>query len=229
MFKVRCKLVAFRGDVKTFPCHFKYQVGDEFYYDGDYFHGRICQGLFPSMIPVIKGVFLLGNKYFENVMYRYRGLDAEDPGMAGFDGAGYRPWTSHPQDAPEKISNLIPSLSRTERAKGGHFVCGDPQILAEFSCEPVDLSDSEYCQPFYRREIAILEKIESEPGIEKNQILERFSDFERENISPPLTPVLIEVLLEALTDMRYIQIRDSQVYATGREPPSRKPFDSEPS
>ncbi len=223
MFKVRCRLIAFHGDVKTFPCHFKYQIGDEFYYDGDYFSGRICQGLFPSIIPVIKGVFLLGNKYFENVLYRYRGFDAEDPGMAAFDGAGYRPWTSHPQDAPEQIANLLASIPQTEKAKGGHFVCGDPRILAEFSCEPIDLSDSEYCQPFYRREIAILEKIETEPGIDKAKILERFSIFERDQISPPLTPVLVGVLLEALADMKYIKIRESSVYPTGREPPSRPP------
>ncbi len=221
MFKVRCKLIAFRGDVETFPCHFKYKIGDEFYYDGDYFTGRICQGLFPSMIPVIKGTFLLGNKYNENVMHRYRGLDAEDPGMAIYDGAGYRPWTTRPQEAPEKIANLLSTIPKTEKAKGGHFVCGDTRILAEFSCEPVDLSDSEYCQPFYRREIAILDKIEAEPGIDKTEILKRFSEFERDQISPPLTPILVEVLLEALIDTSYVQIRNGRAYALGRKPPSR--------
>ena len=34
MYKVRCKLVRFEGDVETFPCHFKYEIGDEIYYDG---------------------------------------------------------------------------------------------------------------------------------------------------------------------------------------------------
>jgi hypothetical protein len=221
MFKVKCKLIAFNGDVETFPCHFKYKLGDEFYYDGDYFTGRICQGLLPSMTPVIKGVFLLGNKYFENVMYRYRGFDAEDPSMARYDGVGYCPWTTRPQEAPEKIATLLSSIPRTQKAKGGHFVCGDTRILAEFSCEPVDLSDSEYCQPFYRREIAILEKIEAEAGINKTEILDRFSEFERDKISPPLTPILIEVLLDALIDMGYVEIRNGKAYSLGREPPSR--------
>jgi uncharacterized repeat protein (TIGR04076 family) len=221
MFKVRCKLIAFKGDVETFPCHFKYKIGDEFYYDGDVFTGRICQGLFPSMIPVIKGTFLLGNKYNENVMHRYRGFDAEDASMAMYDGAGYRPWTSHPQEAPEKIAKLLSSVLKTEKAKGGHFVCGDTRILAEFSCEPVDLSDSDYCQPFYRREIAVLEKIEVEPGIKTTEILKRFSEFERDNIAPPLTPIYVEVILEALTDMSYIEIRGGKAYPLGRTPPSR--------
>jgi uncharacterized repeat protein (TIGR04076 family) len=221
MFKVRCKLIAFHGDVETFPCHFGYKIGDEFFYDGVYFTGKICQGLFPSMIPVIKGVFLLGNKYSENVMYRYRGFDGEDPSMAKYDGVGYLPWTTHPQDAPEKIAKLLPAIPKTKKSAGGHFVCGDPRILAEFDCEPVDLSDSQYCQPFYRREIAILEKIEAEPGIKKEDILNRFTKFERDNISPPLSPILLDVLLEALVDMKYVEVRDGKLFATGRQPPSR--------
>jgi hypothetical protein len=85
----------------------------------------------------------------------------------------------------------------------------------------VDISDSDYAQPFYRREIAILEKIKKEPGIKTDEIIGRFTDFEREKISPPLTPVLLGVLLDALADMNYIEIRDGRAYATGRQPPGR--------
>ena len=131
--------------------------------------------------------------------------------MAKYDGAGFRPLPPE-GDVP---------YTRTGRAKGGHFVCGDTRTLAHFICEAVDLSDSDYAQPFYRREIAILEKVEKEPGIKVGDILDRFTGFERENISPPLTPVLLEVLLEALTDMGYLDIRGGGAYATGKEPPSR--------
>ena len=106
MFKVRCKLIAFRGDVETFPCHFGYKIGDEIYYDGVHFIGKICQGLLPSMIPVVKGMFLLGDKYNENIFYRYRGYDRPDPGMAKHDGVGYCPWSVNPEEAPEKIADL---------------------------------------------------------------------------------------------------------------------------
>ena len=207
MFKVRCKLIAFEGDEATYPCHFNYKIGDEFYYDGVSFTGRICPGLLASMMPVVHGIYLLGNKYVENIMFRYRGHDARDPAMAMYDGAGFRPLKT-----PDK---------NMSRARGGHFVCGDTRILAHFSCEAVDLSDSDYAQPFYRREIAVLEKIEKEPGIEIEKILGRFTDFERANISPPLTPVLLDVLLDALADMNYIEIRDGKAYASGRQPPSR--------
>jgi len=207
MFKVKCKLISFEADEAKYPCHFNYKIGDEFYYDGVNFTGRVCPGLLASMMPIVLGIYLLGNKYAENVMYRYRGHDVRDPAMAKYDGAGFRP-LKKPEGSPSK-------------ARGGHFLCGDSRTLAHFSCEPVDLSDSDYAQPFYRREIAILEKIEKEAGIKTGEILGKFTDFEREKISPPLTPVLLEVLLDALVDMNYIEIRDGRAYATGREPPSR--------
>jgi hypothetical protein len=170
------------------------------------------------MMPVIKGTFLLGEKYNENIMYRYRGYDAIDPAMAKYDGVGYCPWTTRPQDAPEKIAPLLSSIPKTEKVRGGHFVCGDTRILAEFSCEPVDLSDSEYCQPFYRREIAILEKIEAEPGIKTEDILGKFTDFERDNV-PPLNRFLVQVLLEALVDMKYVEVRGGRAYPTAENRP----------
>jgi uncharacterized repeat protein (TIGR04076 family) len=223
MFKVRCRLVSFVGHEELFPCHFNYKIGDEFYYDGVHFTGRICPGLLASMTPVIHGTFLLGHKYNENVMYRYRGLDKRDPGMAKYDGLGFCPIEKIPGGFPEKLKHISQQAVRTEKSTAGHFVCGDTRILADFSCEAVDLSDSEYAQPFYRRAMAILEKIEAEPGIRLDEILERFTEFERGKISPPLTPVLLEVLMDALTDMKYVEIRDGQAYATGREPPSRLP------
>lgn len=221
MFKVRCKLRAFMGDEERFPCHFNYKVGDEFYYDGVHFTGRICPGLLASMMPVIHGTFLLGNKYSENIMYRYRGFDKRDASMAKYDGLGFCTLEAPPEGAPDKIMSILGPIPETEKTKGGHFLCSDSRILADFTCEAVDLSDSEYAQPFYRREITILEKIEAEPGIRIDEILSRFTEFERYKISPPLTPVLLEVLLEALADMSYIEVIEKRAYVTGREPPSR--------
>jgi uncharacterized repeat protein (TIGR04076 family) len=208
MYKVRCRLVAFEGDEVNFPCHFNYKVGDEFSFDGVNFTGRICPGLLAAMTPAVHGVYMLGNKYFEDVMYRHRPHDAKDPAMKKYDGAGFRPLKA-------------PDTGAVTFHRGAHIVCGDTRTLAHFVCEAVDLSDSDYAQPFYRREIAVLEKIEREAGIKTGEILGRFTDFEREKISPPLTPALMDALLEALVDMDYIEVREGRAYATGREPPSR--------
>lgn len=213
MYKVKCKLTEFVCDESKHPCHFNYKVGDEIYYDGDAFTGRICPGLIASMMPIVHGVFTLGHKYTENIAYRYRGSDVRDQDMQKYDGIGFRPI--------EGKGLLSGNLSPEGRSRGHHFLCADTRTLAHFSCEPVDLSDSEYAQPFYRRAISILEKIESEPGIAASEILGRFTGFQRDSISPRLTPVLTGVLLEALEDMCYISIKDGKAYATGKEPPSR--------
>ncbi len=223
MYKVRCKLLKFEGDEQMFPCHFNYKIGDEIFYDGDNFSGKICPHLIIQMMPVVYGVHLLGHNYSENVPFRYRGHDARDPSMAKYDGVGWRPIKKVPEEAMKRWS-IFPHGLKTEKARGAHFMCADSRTLAHFFCEPVDISDSEYCQPFFRRAIAILEKIEKEPGINTDKLLDRFTEFEKEEISPPLTPVLMQVLLETLEDMGYIVITDGKAVATGKEPPSRPKY-----
>jgi uncharacterized repeat protein (TIGR04076 family) len=222
MFRVRCRLIAFDGDEETFPCHFNYKIGDEFYYDGVYFTGRICPGLFASMTPVIHNVHLMGNGFSGNIPYKYR-FDVRNPEMEKYDGAGFSPRKTLPESSPPSMRLLNPLLPKSEKAKGGRFSCSDTRTLAQFVCEAVDLSDSDYCQPFYRRALAILDKIKTEPGINSPDIQERFTPFERDDISPPLTLPFLEVMLAALVEMDYVVLKDGGLYATDRIPPSSRP------
>lgn len=221
MFKVKCTLVSFEGREDLYPCHFNYEIGDTFYYDGEQFSGRICPGLLASMMPVIHNMCVAGNHGIENVIFRYRGLDVRDPEMARYDGVGFRPVDKLPNEEAGKKASLHPYASATRKARGNHFTCADTRILAEFSCEAVDLSDCSYAQPFYRREIAVLEKIEAEPGIALEAILQRFSPFEIENISPRLTPIFLQVIMENLADMAYVEVKEGKAFPTGKQPPSR--------
>jgi uncharacterized repeat protein (TIGR04076 family) len=220
MYKVQCKLISFEGDEKKFPCHFNYKIGDEFYYDGVYFTGRICPGLFASMMPIIHGVYLNGNRFSESIMYLYRGPDVRDTSMAKYDGEGFKPIPSDPAIV-QRMDMVMPRNPKTGKVSGGHFLCADHRILAHFACRPVDISDSEYAQPFYRREISILGKIEKEPGIKVSEILNKFTKFELEQIGPPLSQQLFDIMMYALEDMKYIDIKDGKAYPLGKEPPSR--------
>ena len=222
MYLVKCKLLEFVRDEKEHPCHFNYKIGDEIYYDGERFTGRICHGLLASMIPVVHETFLLGHKYSETVAFKYRGEDIRDPEMEEYDGAGFRTVIPPGEENEAKIKpGKYDKNAPSGRSRGHHFFCSDQRTLAHFSCVPVDLSDCGYAQPFYRRAIAILEKIESEPGIDTSEIIKRFTDFQKNTISPRLTTLLMGVLLEALEDMEYITITDGKATATGKEPPSR--------
>ena len=222
MYLVKCKMIEFVRDENEHPCHFNYKIGEEIYYDGERFTGRICHSLIPSMMPVVHGIFLQGHKYSENVAFKYRGEDERDPEMEKYDGSGFRAVIRPGEELEAKIKpGKYAENAPSGRSRGHHFFCGDQRTLAHFSCEPVDLSDSDYAQPFYRRAISILEKIEAEPGIETTEIINRFTNFQKNAIAPRLTPLLISVLLDALEDMRYIVTADGKATATGREPPSR--------
>ena len=152
MFKVRCRLIAFDGDEETFPCHFNYKIGDdwiraaffytrrdEFYYDGVYFTGRICPGLFASMTPVIHNVHLMGNGFSRNIPYKYR-FDVRNPDMVKYDGAGFSPRKTLPESGPPSLKLMNPLLPKDKTMKGARFTCSDTRTLAQFLCEAVDLS-----------------------------------------------------------------------------------------
>lgn len=210
-FKVKCTLIAFMGDEDTFPCHFGYKVGDEFIYDGEKFIGKICPGLLSSMIPVIAPIHYGGNKYAERILFRYAGLSKRDPNMKKYDGQGFAPVNEPPKGFEKhfKVQHLKPE---TERQKGWTFVCGDSRTSALFLAEPFDLAEGGFHTPFYRREMGIFEKIQTEPGISTDEILDRFSEWEREEIFPPLTPLMLELMLDELEHVNYIEIRDGKAY-----------------
>jgi len=167
-----------RKDENKFSFHFNYKVEDQLYYDGDSFSGRVCPGLFASMIPVIHGVFLLGNRYNENIMRRYRGRDTRAPGMIPYDGVGFRLLKTPLDPETPVVEEPLWKDPKTGKGRGAHFLCADHHVLAHFKWEPVDLSDCEYVQLFYRTEIAVLEKIEAGPGILINEIIDRFTPFD---------------------------------------------------
>lgn len=58
----------------------------------------------------------------------------------------------------------------------------------------------------------IFEKIKAEPGISPDEILNKFSKWEREEIYPPLTPIMLEMMLDELAEANYIDIRDDKAY-----------------
>jgi len=210
-FKVRCKLVAFMGDVERFPCHFGYEVGEEFIYDGEKFIGRVCSGVIPGMASTIVPIHFGGNKYGERILFRYAGYSKPDPKMKKHDGQGWAPVKVALKGSEKgfKVHHVKPA---TERQKGWEFACQDVRTAALFVAEPFDLADGGNAAPFYKREISIFKKIKKEPGIGLQEILNRFSDWEREEIWPPLTPMNMEMMLDELEQVNYIEIRNGKAY-----------------
>jgi len=217
-FKVRCKLIEFIGDEERFPCHFNYKIGDGFTYDGAKFEGDICPGLLFNMIPVLWAVMYFGSRGVERIIFRYSGLSAKDPSRKKYDGIGFRPLKEPPAGAEPRYLAAMPPERPTSLEKGWGFACGDCRTSAFFVCEPIGLANGGDSLPYYNREMSILEKIKSESGMTADEILNKFSEWEREEIYPPLTPVNVQLMLDELAEVDYIELRDGKAYP--KNPPA---------
>lgn len=210
-FKVKCRFVSFMGDEERFPCHFGYKIGDQFIYDGEKFIGRICSGLLASMTPVILALHRFGNAGPERITFRYHGLSARDPNMKKYDGIGLRPLQEPPEGADARHV-AVRDKPATELQKGWYFVCGDSRTTALFVAEPYDLADVGAVLPEYRRQMSLLDKIKTEPGLTPKEVLAKFTEWERDEIYPQLTPIYTRLLIDELAATGYIELREGKAY-----------------
>lgn len=212
-FKVKCTLVSFTGDPENFPCHFNYEIGDEFTYDGEKFEGRICNGLLKNMAPVIWNTVFYGQGDYDRMIYLYSGLSARDPEMKKYDGVGFRPLKKTPEEAdPKYLSGMpaVPPESLIKRQRG--FTCDDTRTGAHFICEPVDLASGGDMLTYYNRTMAILEKVKKQPGMTVNEILDKFTKFEREEVYPPIYDLNVSLMLNEMAVVGYLDMIDGKAY-----------------
>jgi uncharacterized repeat protein (TIGR04076 family) len=215
-FVVKATLISFMGDEARFPCHFGHKIGDSFIYDGEEFIGRVCPGILGPMITTLVGIRTAGNNYSRGIAFRYAGLSAKDESMKQYDGLGFRPLREPPAGAqPQHIVGLPPKPPEV-RGGGWTFVCGDSRTTALFFAEPIDIASRGFDTPYYRRSMAILEKIKAEPGITLDQILQKFTEWERNEIYPPLTRLVADCLLDEMAMVKYVDIRDGKYYPLER-------------
>jgi uncharacterized repeat protein (TIGR04076 family) len=204
-FKLKATLIEFMGDEDRFPCHFLYKKGDSFIYDGEEFHGRICPGIMGPMAPVLVAMRTAGPKYSENIAFRYTGLSARDESMAKYDGLGFRPLKEPPQGCqPQHLKGLPPKPPEKKIRGGWTFACGDAR------------TSRGYDLPYYKRSMAMLDKIKAEPGITLDGILSKFTEWELNEIYPPLTKVVAECLLDEMELVNYLEKRDGRYYPLAR-------------
>jgi hypothetical protein len=222
-YKVRVKHVGWMGDRANWPCHFGYKVGDEFTFDGEEFVGRVCGGVMVGDgMEVIHRVRYSGLKQFQYNPLMYIGAYKRDPSMKKYDGEGWANVKGLPEGTASGIAKFLPYLYPmippipTERRGAAEFHCPDPRTEALFVAEPYDLADRGMDIPYYNREMSILEKIKAEPGMKADEILNKFTQFEREEIYPALGPALLGIYLEELETVGYINLKDGKAHPTAK-------------
>ena len=215
-FKVKGKLIGFMNDVDRFPCHFDYKIGEEFTYDGETIEGRICPGVLLTMVPTVWQTFFTGKRAYERIIFKYSGLSLKDESMKQYDGIGFRPLKEAPEGSGGRSGIVVSPEIPTGLKGDGSFACADCRTSAYFSVEPIDLATGGYTVPYYRREMSILEKIKAEPGLTVEEILSKYTDFERYEVYPPLNPVNVSLMLDELAEVDYIELRDGRAYPGSR-------------
>lgn len=203
-FKVRAKFNGFIGDEEKYPCHFDYKIGEKITYDGGKFEGRICPGLINTLVPVLKTMVDSGTRHYERTLFRkHGGPSVRDPSMKEHDGIGFRMLTKPPDELEKKF--FIPV------EKGVIVCCEDIRTSASFLVEPIDLADGGFYLGDYKRQMEILEKIITEPGLTADDILSKYNDYEK-NLYVKLSPAFVQLALEEMAAVNYIELRNGKAY-----------------
>ena len=233
MFKVKTTVVEFLGEVEKYPCHHQYRIGDEFIFDGAEFQGSICPSLAISVIPRMMEIHSAGPRYKDYIHYYpflYAPDSVDDPQSKIVDGLGYKN-TFNPRPNPAyHVANLTasskfkwPPQSRITQ-RDVRLICPDYRTSVVVKIEAFDLSDTGRNIPFFRREMTLLDRIISHPGILAGKLLSLFSSEQIENIYPALSQPMVEALLEELELMGYLVIQDGAVTACPKATPKLKDF-----
>jgi uncharacterized repeat protein (TIGR04076 family) len=223
MFKVKATVVDFIGDKEKYPCHHQYNMGDEFVFDGANFIGGICPSLAISVVPKMMELHSAGPRYKDYVHYYpflYAPVSKEDPSLKKYDGLGYRNIFTTYTEPKYNVANLVgsgafqwPPPDKRITHRDIRVICPDYRTSVVVKIEAFDLSDKGRNIPYYRREMAILDKLIKKPGIRKDEIIGEFSKEQIEGIYPALSQVMVESLLEELELMDYLEIENEKVFA----------------
>jgi uncharacterized repeat protein (TIGR04076 family) len=224
MFKVKATVVGFLGDTKRYPCHFNHKIGDEVIWDGEKFIGRLCGSVWPALIPKVNALWSAGPRYIDPAYYYpfwYASLSVSDPSQKKYDGIGFKSVLKTIVEPPYHLAHLQPPEAfrwppHPEKtiAKDIMLICPDTRTSMVMKLEAFDLSDKGYDIPYFRRQMAILSKVSQKPGINVNKILNEFSKKQIEEIYPPLSPILIQCLVEELELLGFLKIQNGKTSIT---------------
>lgn len=224
MFKVKATVIGFLGNTSIYPCHMGHNIGDEVIFDGESYIGRLCPDTWPLIVPKVAALHQAGPRYVEWASYYpfwYCSLTERDPSHKKYDGLGYKNVLETVIPPQYDMANLVPPNAfkwppHGERniAKDVTVICPDFRTSMLVKLEAFDLSEKGFDTPYFRRQMAILDRVLKKQGIQADKILNEFSKEEIEEIHPPLSHIMVQVLVEELEVMSYMEIEDGRASVT---------------
>lgn len=214
MFQVKVTVVGFLGDVDTYPCHFKHRLWDEFVFDGECYHGRLCPSVWAQIAPKVTALHAAGPRYVEWASYYpfwYCPLTVADPAAEKYDGVGYRNVLHDVVPPPHDMARLIPPgacswppAEEQTLARDPVVVCPDSRTSVVFALEAFDLSEKGFDTAYFRRQMAILVKLRRHGATPAEGVLDLFTTRETLDIYPALGSVAVRMLTEELELLGYV-------------------------
>jgi uncharacterized repeat protein (TIGR04076 family) len=224
MFKVKATVIDILGDEEKYPCHFNYKIGDEIIWTGAEFKGRICPAILSVLSQKVQNLYTAGPRYIEPGYYHpfwYASVSTYDPSLKKYDGIGFNPVLKTIEDPQYSMSKLRPANSfkwppHPERtvAKDITLMCPDLRAAVLLKLEAFDLADDGDSVTYFRRNMCLLDRVMPKPGIAVGSIIKEFTTKEIEEIYPPLSPMLVNLIVEDLELMGYLKIEDGKATVT---------------
>ena len=219
MFKIKITVIGALGDPVKFPCHACQKIGDEIIFDGEQFIGKICPAVWVQIVNKVNEMILPGPRHVEPLFYApflYAPLSARDENMKKYDGKGFRNVFDKWNEAKNPGAYSWPPAPRGTIFNQTTVICPDNRTSMVYKLEAFDLADTSVALPFFRREMVILYKVLPKPGISIDKILNEFSKDEIEIPYPALSQSLLEVLVEELQIMGYLEIKEGKASVTNK-------------
>ena len=214
MFQVRATVVGFMGDTSLYPCHMKHQVGDEVVFDGECYHGRLCPDVWPLVAAKVNVLHMAGPRYAEPLSFYphwYCPPSVPDAAEQKNDGLGFKNVLRTIDPPARDMANLRPpgSFVWPPHEEGGvarslDITCPDLRSSMIIRLEAFDLSEKGFDTPYFRRQMAILAKLEKNGAIAADRLLDAFTREEIEEIYPALSRVMVGMLADELEVLGYI-------------------------
>jgi uncharacterized repeat protein (TIGR04076 family) len=222
MYQVKMTVVDILGDESKYPCHFKYKIGDEFIWDGEKFIGKLCAALIPLVMPKIMDLHAAGPRYVNPLYYYpffYAPVSEHDEASKEADGLGFKNVLKNHDEPKYHMATLTtknaykwPPHPERNVARSIRILCPDLRTAVAVSLEAFDISECGYDVPYFRRQMAILNKVLRKPGVATDKILGEFSREENEGIYPALSPIMVQALYEELELMGYLEIKEGKAF-----------------
>jgi hypothetical protein len=203
-----------------------HNVGDEVIFDGESYHGRLCPDVWPLIAPKVSALHQAGPRYVEWGAYYpfwYCPPSFKDLSQRKYDGLGFRNNLTTVVPPKYDMANLVPSEAflwppheKRDILMGASVICPDTRTSMVVVLTAFDLSDKGFDVPFFRRQMTILNKLQDAGPVPVDRITDLFSKRQKEEIYPPLSLMLVQILVEELGLVGYVEIKDSKVTLTSQ-------------